>query len=209
VAGAVLSAAETSARRAWLAAARWAHNRGDVPDDEVFAAFEAWWTAEHPPPEQVPDDAPSWWHGCWLEAGHYLHDRRGGTVQNPALDTLPLDGGYAPRRHRGTYQVVVTALSKDRRARDDLHNRSDELPQGQYARTIVTSNGDVYTILSWWDRTQGDTRGNCSSCFIVHGRYAYSSAAMVAALPRHFPKQAARLAAAGVQLVEAELGTDR
>jgi hypothetical protein len=196
--------AESIARRAWIAGASWASVSSLEGDPAT--AFEAWWARENPPPEEVPDDAPSWWHGCWLEAGHYLHDRRGRTVENPALDTLPLDGGYAPRRHGGTHEVGVAAAHKERRDRDRFHHKSDELPQGQFARTIVTSNGDVYTIISWWDRTQGDTRGNCSSCFVVRGDHAYSSEAMVAALPRHFPKQAARLAAAGVQLVEVEVG---
>jgi len=124
----------------------------------------------------VPDDAPSWWHGRGPELGHRLYDRRG-PAQHPALDTLPLAAGYAPQR------------LEDRR-------------QGRFKRTVVTSNGDVYTILSWWDPGQSSAYAD-ASCFVVRGDHAYLSEAMVAAFPLHFPGQAIQLAATGGQLVEA------
>jgi hypothetical protein len=92
---------------------------------------------------------------------------------------LPLDGGYAPR-----------------------HARPELRQQGQFKRSVVTSNGDVFTILGWWDRARGSADVGVSACFIVRGDYAFSSEAMVAAFPLHFPGQAIQLAAAGVELVE-------
>lgn len=172
-----MSMDETIARRAWFAGARWA--RGvPLSDATATAAFEVWWASLRPAPDQVPRDAPSWWYGRWSGPGRQLYDRNGRPAENPALQTLPLDGGYAPRRPR-----------------------PNDRQQGEFRRTVVASNGDVYTILAWWDRAQGDgTDGN--ACFVVRGDHAYSSAAMTDALPLHFPRQALQLAAAGVELRE-------
>jgi len=148
----------------------------------VTSAFDAWWTSVQPPFQRVPDDAPSWWHGRGSEFGYRLYDRRG-PAQHHALDTLPLAAGYAPQ-----------CRMEDRR-------------QCQFKRTVVTSNGDVYTILSWWDLGQDSAAVDVSSCFVVRGDHAYSSEALVEAFPLHFPAQAIQLAAAGGQLVEA-LGQD-
>lgn len=178
------------ARRAWFAA------REGVSD-----TFEAWWLSEHPPGAPIADDARSWWHGCWLQAGHYLFNRRGRHADDSPLERLRLDGGYAPRRHRGTGHLVRVGLVPRAEDRQRLEYASDELPQGQFARSIEKLDEELYTILSWWDRTQGDTRSNCNSCFIVAGDH--TAEAMLAAFPRHFPRQAERLAAAGVALVEA------
>lgn len=170
-----MSIDEALARRAWFAGARWARG-GPLSETAITAAFDAWWSSLRLPSDQVPHDAPSWWYGRWSSAVRALHDHRGKRVENPALDTLLLDGGYAPRR-RGL----------------------DAGKNGAARRTVVTSNGDVYTILAWWDRMQGDgTDGN--ACFIVRGDHAYSSEALVQAFPLHFPRQALQLAAAGVRL---------
>jgi hypothetical protein len=173
-----MSANKVIARRAWLAAIRWARGRS-TSENASSTAFNAWWMSLQPLSERVPDDAPSWWYGRGSEPGHRLYDRRGHLAQNRALDTLPLDGGYAP-----------------------WHERPEQRQQGQFKRSVVTSNGDVFTILAWWDWAQGGANPVTSSCFIVRGDHAYGSAAMIAALPSHFPGQALRLAAAGVELVE-------
>jgi len=186
---------------AWTAANEAAKRHGRPLDArELAASFDTWWLDLHPPGAPIADIAPSWWHGCWLQAGHYLFDRRGRHADGSPLEALCLDGGYAPRRHRGTGLLVRVGLAPgdDRR---QLEYKSDELPQGQFAHTIEKIAGEEYTILSWWDRTQGDARANCNSCFIVAGDHA--AEAMLAAFPRHFPKQAERLRAAGVELVEA------
>lgn len=151
--------------------------------------------------DEIDDSTPSWWHGCWLRAGHFLWNRDGAHADDSPLAVLQLDGGYVPRRHRGTYALVALASTLDYEKRRELGYKSDELPQGQYLRSIVKLDGTIYTILAWWDRTQGDPRSACNSCFIVRGDH--SAAMMLAAFPRHFPKQVERLAAAGVRLVEA------
>jgi hypothetical protein len=175
-----VSADETIARRAWLAAARWARGRG-ASETAASSAFDMWWMSLQPAFQRVADDAPSWWYGRGSEIGPgpCLYDRQGRPAQNRALDTLPLDGGYAPR-----------------------HESPEQHLQGQFKRSVVTSNGDVFTIIGWWDRPQGSTIASISSCFIVRGDHAYSSEALVTAFPLHFPGQAIQLAAAGVELVE-------
>ena len=173
-----MSADKVLARRAWLAATRWARGRS-TSEDAASTAFDAWWTSQQPSPQRVPDDAPSWWYGRGSEPGHRLYDRRGRLAQNRALDTLPLDGGYAPWQERPE------------------HHR-----QGQFKRSVVTSNGDVFTILAWWDCAPGGVDPVTSTCFIVRGDHAYVTEAMITALPIHFPGQALKLAAEGVDLVE-------
>ncbi len=173
-----MSTDETIARRAWIAGAQWARS-GPLSETAATSAFDAWWASLRPPPEEVPHDAPSWWFGRWSGTARSLHDRRGRPAENPALDTLPLDGTYAPR-----------------------HANPAGREQGVFRRSVVASNGDVYTIIAWWDRTQGDgTDGN--ACFVVRGDHAYASDAMVRAFPLHFPRQALQLAAVGVELREA------
>lgn len=178
-----MSVDEVLARQAWLAAARWTRERLTVQgasDDAAGRAFDAWWARFRPSPQRIPDDAPSWWHGHGPARGLRLYDRRGFLAKKPALDTLQLDGGYTPPRIEG------------------------EDTQGQFLRTVVTSNGDVFTIISWWDRSHGDATEDSNSCFIVRGDHAFSSEAMIDAFMRHFPWQAAQLAGAHVQLVEVD-----
>lgn len=173
-----MSADKGLARRAWLAATRWA--RGPATSEDAAAtAFDAWWTSQQPSSQRVPDDAPSWWYGRGSEPDHRLYDRRGRLTQNRALDTLPLDGGYAP-----------------------WHERPERRRPGEFKRSVVTSNGDVFTILAWWDSEYSAVDPVTSTCFIVRGDHAYVSEAMITALPTHFPSQALKLAAAGVELVE-------
>ena len=189
-------------RRAWLAAVVHVDAARDPADlAALAAAFDAWWLTEHPPGAPIADDARSWWHGCWLEAGHYLFTRNGRHAYGSPLDRFCLDGGFAPRRRLGSGLIVRAGLVPEDR-RSALMNKSEELPQGQFARGVVSLDDGPYTIISWWDRTQGDTRSNCSSCFIVAGDH--TSEAMLAAFPRHFPVQAARLEKASIQLVEVD-----
>ena len=171
-----MSGDQALARQAWLACARWSRGRR-ASEAVTRAAFDAWWASFQPSAQWVPEDAPSWWYGNGLPFGHRLYDRCG-PAEHPALDTLSLDGGYAPQ-----YGEEKRRL-------------------GQFKRTVVASNGDIFTILSWWNQEQDGTHKR-SSCFIVRGDHAYSSEALITAFPLHFPGQAQQLAGAGVQLVEA------
>lgn len=144
----------------------------------------------------------AWWHGCWLSAGHYLFDRNGRSLDYekegpPGMGYAPwLDGSLAPRRYRSGRSWPIAPLRDDglvfgRMAKSDdglyhrIMNASDEAPQGDFLLHAIAG----CTIAAWWDRTQGDTRGACNSCLIVENQ-----------CPQLFPRQADRLAAAGVEL---------
>jgi hypothetical protein len=179
---------------------------------------EPWHYLSRLPEANVTDAAElprAWWHGCWLEPGHYLFDRHGHTGRRAELCRLRptgsiyeapgLDGGLAPRRAPARAvlslaivpadRVVFTRMAgDDREACRRIESRSDEAAQGEFLLHGI----DGYTIAAWWDRTQGDTRGACNSCLIVEG--GHSANEMIELFPRLFPKQAARLDAAGVSL---------
>ncbi len=134
-------------------------------------------------------DTPCWWHGCWLTSGHHLSDPRG-YVDDRATPLAGLcaglDTGYAPRRHKRTGSIVyIRQCGGFDEARRALFYASDELPQGQFLRHYF---GRDLTVLAWWDRAQGDTRGNCNSCFIVQGDH--TSTEMLEWFPRRFSLQA-------------------
>lgn len=157
----------------------------------------------------------SWWFGCWLKPGHHLVGEDG---QWESATDCPLyrcdgalDGGYAPRKIRYRHALPIAIRDDglvfsqiggdDSKLRHDIMYRSDELPQGQ-----ALWHGDVRgcTLLSWWDRTQGDTRGNCNSTFIVAGHHHAND--MMRMFSERFPRQAQRLKDAGVELVVINLG---
>lgn len=165
----------------------------------------------------ITPETRAWWHGCWWpHIGHHLHggptasreecpwhdrvDGRGAYIEES------LDGGYAPRRMhdgrplppkadeaRGDRLVYINMVPPDERAA--LAYASDEFPQGRFL--FHRAYGCV--LISWWDRTQGDTRGNCYSTFIVEGEHHVDD--LLAWFPRFFPVQAGRLTEAGVSLV--------
>ncbi len=174
----------------------------------------------------ITEDTRVWWHGCWNSAGHYLFEPGGnhGVLQSSTprptrygVCPFPwfgswLDGGYAPvilagqrfafespalrelgERNPPVAFVCMVAAHEDRQT---LMHKSDELQQGKFLRHVV--NG--CTLLAWWDRTHGDSRGACNSVFIAEG--VHDSADMLAWLPLRFPLQAKHLADAGVKLVE-------
>jgi hypothetical protein len=157
----------------------------------------------------------AWWHGCWGEPGHYLFDRLG--RRGRAMERCPLqptgslfesawlDGGLAPRRLRERAwlpdfefpadRIVFTRLGgEDKYLRYRIESESEEATQGEFLLHKIAG----CTIAAWWDRTQGDARGACNSCLIVEG--GHEAEAMVELFPRLFPAQAARLAAAGVEV---------
>lgn len=163
----------------------------------------------------------AWWHGCWLEPGHYLFDRQGNNWRLAApcpvrpsgsiYEATYLDGGLAPRRvterHRLPFEVpddgvVFTHMAgEDHDLRRRIEGRSEECAQGEFLLHAIAG----CTIAAWWDRTQGDTRGACNSCLIADG--AWSAAQMLELFPRLFPQQAGRLGAAGVALRFLRWGT--
>lgn len=149
-----------------------------------------------------------WWFGCWLQAGHHLVGRDGrweSAKDCPFYRTDgQLDGNYAPRRWMKTRLppmpihadgIVFARMSDDADIRRTITYNSEELAQGYFLRHEVLG----CTLISWWDRTQGDLRGACNSTFIVGGFHHVDD--MLRWFPEAFPKQAQRLADAGVRLV--------
>lgn len=165
--------------------------------------------------ETAADLPRAWWHGCWLKPGHYLFDRRGRS--DPGMDPCPLgrgsdvfwlDGGVAPRRAtpraRLPFEIPADRMVYRRMAGDDgdprwrIERESEEAAQGEFLLHAIAG----CTVAAWWDRTQGDTRGACNSCLIVENPPggAWCANEMLELFPRLFPRQAERLAAAGVSL---------
>ena len=150
--------------------------------------------------------AMAWFFGCWDQPGHYLHGRDGAapSTKPHALVQMHhrLDGCYAPRKMLSgvlSGQIVFTAQCGGfRDAAQFLETRSGELDQGHYLRHRF--EGTDVSLISWWDRTQGDTRHGCNSAFVVVGDH--TAEALVDAFPRVYPSRAARLERAGVRLVE-------
>lgn len=151
---------------------------------------------------RITEDTKAWWFGCWLDSGHYFFDQHGRGVDEDRLIGVgwpSLDGNYAPRRDSAG-RIIHTGVHLAVEDRRHVTHRSEECPQGQFlVHNRMFKNG-CFTIMSWWDRTQGDTRGACNSTYIVDVPVA-SVDDLLAWFPKHFPKQAERLAQAGVQLV--------
>lgn len=125
--------------------------------------------------------------GCWNGAGHFLY--LPGGVRASSYDPvcrygptkIHIDGMLAPRKLKdGT--VVWVGMREDRHDRDWLERNSREYPQGHFLRHELDTG---YSIIQWWDRCQGDTRGACNSSIIAKGRR--SSLELVELATQHFP----------------------
>lgn len=131
-------------------------------------------------------------------AGHYMwvpstqnptYPQRLGiksTQETFGKDWVLFDSGYAPYIYR---QQVVFRFQHEK-----YQQRGYEAPQGYYA--LHHLNG--FTIMSWWDRCQGDTRPGSNSSIIAAG--TLSADEMKVLLEQHFPLVAANLKTHGVQL---------
>lgn len=135
--------------------------------------------------------------GCWHRPGHYLvgpGGRNSGLSNEEAYRlSRELDGGFAPKLTKGGN---ITFGDTSSSSRDWDRYNAAECPQGQFLRHQHMG----YTLIAWWDRTQGDRRGACNSTFLLEGEH--TSEVMVAAFGEHFPEQLARIVRGGVQLVE-------
>lgn len=148
--------------------------------------------------------------GYRRSAGHelFLPDGRSTWEADKTLARLEygpngrhVDGSYAPRRGtrspvRGI-EVCWAGQGATKEAHNEIAYASEEHEQGKFLRHV---NHHGYTLISWWDRTQGDGRGACNSNFYLLGEHA--SDVMLKAFRAHFPRLAAKLADAGVELVE-------
>jgi hypothetical protein len=155
----------------------------------------------------------AYYFGCWQRPGHGLFDVDGRSVGrdqvpfDPFDITAPIDGIYAPRRAerwfkvgagRGRAKGDLCFIGEAWNAveRSDVRSRSVECSQGEFLIHQVYG----YTLMAWWDRTQGDDRAACNSLFIVEGKH--SAQEMLALWPLKFPLQAKNLERADVALRE-------
>lgn len=150
------------------------------------------------------------YYGCWNQAGHFLWapgGKKGWTVLGSRLSFAfdQCDGGYAPRVIQHTNKIACNWSMPERDGRGYL-NSSAELPQGHYLRHLLAIGGEgggAFTVVSWWDRNQGDGRGNCSSTILLEGDHTADE--VLAAGRLHFPHVFENLKRAGIELVERKL----
>lgn len=145
--------------------------------------------------------------GCWNVAGHYWFKSGGASV--PGRFDLPwIDGGFAPRRfkesrHRKRVLVADPSCcfmyegSTDEERRD-LSYDTEEWDQGAF---LIHKIGNC-TLMSWWDRCQGDRRAACNSNILAAGEHG--AIAMIANLATSFPHVVENLAKHKIDLVEAK-----
>ena len=138
--------------------------------------------------------------GCWNTAGHYLVGPGGGRsgLDNDRAYALSraLDGQLAPMLDREGSVTFEAAPGLDERERSLRILRLREAPQGQFLRHELLG----FSLIQWWDRCQGDTRGACNSTILLEGKH--STEELLTALALHFPHVLANLSRHGVELVE-------
>jgi hypothetical protein len=141
--------------------------------------------------------------GCWNKPGHFLVGP-GGTRVPDELHGVEyhgnghhIDGTLAPLRHKYGGQLRWSGQAPNPKEAARVGYDSEEYPQGQF---LLHHLDNGYTAISWWDRTQGDTRGACNSTILLEGRH--TSAEMLEALRTYFPHVLANLTKAGVELVD-------
>lgn len=149
--------------------------------------------------------------GCWNQPGHYLFGPGGtyprGTPFDSFTSDVCIDANYAPRRARGGTQTAHVvgpgglcwgAQGAKIEDRQRIHYDSDEHPQGEF---LIHRGVRGFTLMSWWDRCQGDERSACNSTLLVEGEH--DASAMLAELAARFPHVLDNLRRAGVELREA------
>lgn len=151
----------------------------------------------------------AYFFGCWNESGHFwwLPDGQRLRFDEENLLVFPfIDGGYAPRRWKEGHfiyrHLVKNALVcfRGEGETDEVQRRIEsdtiEHPQGQFLVHYIRG----FSLMSWWDRTQGDTRANCNSSLVVEG--IHNSTDLHLALLQSFPHVQRNLMRAGVVLRE-------
>lgn len=152
---------------------------------------------------RLPEAPPlrAYFFGCWNQAGHFLFDSQGRRVWNTPLgDDSQYDTTYAPR-FDGNRHVTFKAVTRDEHERYRIDSRTSEAPQGHFLRHYLKDIG--FTLISWWDRSQGDKRGACNSNLFLEGDH--TSEIMLGALRERFPHVLANLEQAGIKLIEVRL----
>ncbi len=115
---------------------------------------------------------------------------------------IHIDATLPPRRKKSMYgrpggELVWTGSGKTPHERQDVEYYSEECPQGQFLRHELDTG---FTVISWWDRNQGDDRGGINSNIFLEGKH--TSEEMITAGLLCFPHVFENLKKAGVELVE-------
>ena len=149
--------------------------------------------------------------GCWNEPGHFWYMPGGALVATKDEPPIAcIDGGWAPRRWKSgltmyrnlVHHPPICWIAEGSRPDDrrQIHHDTEEWPQGTFL--LHRFSGDL-TLISWWDRCQGDTRGHCNSNFVLVDDGKPSAGRMIAELVAAFPHVYQNLMTHNVQLVEA------
>ena len=150
----------------------------------------------------MSDSPRSYFYGCWNGPGHFMF--RGNTSRDPQEenrlhyfdDYVHLDSNLAPRHHP-RMGLIWCGQFKTREERQRMQYASEEYPQGKFMRHYLSTG---FTALQWWDRCQGDSRGNCNSTILLEGRREVSQ--VLGALEKYFPHVIRNLDSHGVKLEE-------
>lgn len=143
--------------------------------------------------------------GCWNRAGHFLHVPGGKFIGRTERDVeyygghdrrVHIDGTLAPRKLARDGSLIWTG-NFTKEERDRYESRSSEYPNGWFLRHEL-DNG--FSVLQWWDQTQGDTRPGCNSTIMLEGKHTTEE--LFKALEVNFPHVLANLKKADVKLVE-------
>lgn len=150
-----------------------------------------------------------YYFGVWEQSGHHWAGPGGNYAYEREVQDVPfkewIDGGYAPRRFKDGYFgrrslvknpmccFAMECKTADARMHVGQYD-TEEFAQGEFL--IHKKAG--WTLMSWWDRTHGDTRGACNSSIVAQGDFEDHQ--MFDLLAEHFPKIADDLAKAGVVL---------
>ncbi len=141
----------------------------------------------------------AFYFGAWDGPGHYLFEagsRNPSHIYVPHLLGQHVDAQFAPCHHKYRRKLCWAGQGTTDEERQRIGYDSSERPQGMFLRHEL--NG--FTLISWWDRNQGDKRGGCNSNFILEGEH--SSEVMVKRFRVLFPTIAENLDRAGVKLVD-------
>lgn len=144
----------------------------------------------------------AFYFGCWNEPGHYLFKPGGRPVPYgegqavEMVDGVHLDANYAPRTHNRGGHLCWAGQAAAVQDRNRLAYLSEEYPQGRFLR----HERGGFTLIQWWDRAQGDTRGACNSTILLEG--SHDTATMLAVLREHFPHIVENLVRKGIELIE-------
>ncbi len=151
--------------------------------------------------------------GSWNGPGMYLFGpggRRPTDDRTHALEyyrkgEVHLDSTLAPRERRAVYgrpggQLLWTGSGATHEDRRRLHWDSDERPQGEFFRHELDTG---FTAVSWWDRSQGDSRGAINSTILLEG--VRTTEEVLDAGRVGFPRVFSCLERAGIRLVELPL----